>query len=127
MGHTVMIVDDSFVVRQQVASALRGADIGVIEATDGFDAIQKLAATTDVGLVICDVNMPRMDGFEFLETVRGGDVHSGVPVVMLTTEGQQSLRARARALGVKGWIVKPFHADHLVETARKLTHGAPRG
>jgi two-component system chemotaxis response regulator CheY len=121
MSPTVMVVDDSFMIRQQVSRALKDAGYDVIEAVDGVDALEKYQATPDVALVVCDVNMPRMSGLEFLE--RSRDVGSA-PVVMLTTEGQVELIQRAKSLGAKGWITKPFKADLLVAAARKL---APRG
>jgi two-component system chemotaxis response regulator CheY len=113
-----MVVDDSMVVRQQVAHTLSQAGFDVVLAVDGMDALDKLAESA-VALVVCDVNMPRMNGIEFLEAlVRDG---KKVSVVMLTTEGQQSMIERARANGAKGWIVKPFKADLLVAAVRRLT------
>jgi two-component system chemotaxis response regulator CheY len=111
----VLIVDDSIMVRRQVGMALTGAGFHIVEACDGADALEKLAANADVGLVVCDVNMPRMNGLEFLEKVR-----AGLPVMMLTTDGQPELIRRAKELGAKGWLVKPFKPDLLVAAARKL-------
>lgn len=121
MSTTVMVVDDSFMIRQQVRRALADAGYDVVEAVDGVDALEKYRAAPQIALVVCDVNMPRMSGIEFLERAR--DV-GRVPVVMLTTEGQVELIQRAKSLGAKGWIIKPFKADLLVAAARKL---APRG
>jgi two-component system chemotaxis response regulator CheY len=119
MTTTILVIDDSMMVRQQVGRALTGAGFAVIEATDGADALQKLAATPDTRLIVCDVNMPRMGGIEFLEQANANG--SKVPVVMLTTEGQPELIQRAKALGAKGWIVKPFKPDLLIAAAKKLT------
>lgn len=116
MPNKVMIVDDSMMVRKQVGVALGTAGFTVVEAIDGVDALDKLAAHGDILLVVCDINMPRMNGLEFLENVRGN-----LPVMMLTTEGQPELVQRAKALGAKGWVLKPFKADLLVAAARKLT------
>jgi len=122
MSTTVLIIDDSMMVRQQVGRALAGAGFAVVEAVDGADALEKLAAHADTALVVCDVNMPRMGGIEFLEQARANG--SKVPVIMLTTEGQPELIQRAKQLGAKGWIVKPFKADLLIAAARKLTAAA---
>ena len=122
MGATVLVVDDSLMVRQQVSRALTGAGFSIVEACDGLDAHEKFAATPDVRLIVLDVNMPRMNGIEFLE--RLATMSRTTPVVMLTTEGQPELIQRAKALGAKGWIVKPFKPELLVAAAKKLTASA---
>ncbi|MEO7112156.1 MAG: response regulator [Polyangiaceae bacterium] len=119
MPATVMIADDSMLVRQQVKRALVGAGFVVVEAVDGADALQK-AIETNLALVVCDVNMPRMGGIEFLERLREHEVGKRLPVVMLTTEGQPELIQRAQSLGAKGWIIKPFKPELLVAAAKKL-------
>ncbi len=116
----VLVADDSMMVRKMVGQALTAAGFSPVEAVDGADALDKLAANGDTRLVVCDVNMPRMSGIEFLEALRAGSA-AGVPVVMLTTEGQPELIQRAKALGAKVWIVKPFKPEMLVAVARKLT------
>lgn len=121
MSTTVMVVDDSFTIREQVSRALEAAGYDVLQAVDGVDALEKYRASPQISLVVCDVNMPRMSGIEFLEQAR--EVGSA-PVVMLTTEGQVELIRRAKSLGASGWITKPFKADLLVAAARKL---APQG
>lgn len=117
MSKKVLVVDDSATVRQQVAFALSQAGFTVIEAVDGIDGAEKVAATADLALVICDVNMPRMNGLEMLEAVKG---IATTPIIMLTTEGDPALVARAKQAGAKGWIVKPFKPELLVAAARKL-------
>jgi len=119
---SVLVVDDSMLVRKQVGSALKSQGYNVVEAVDGADALEKLAGNPDTKLIVCDVNMPRMNGLEFLEQLAARN--SGVPVVMLTTEGQAELIQRAKSLGAKGWLVKPFKPDYLTATAKKL---APMG
>jgi len=115
----VLVIDDSQMVRQQVGRALTGAGFLIIEAVDGADALEKLAASPDISLVVCDVNMPRMNGIEFLE--QKNQIGNGVAVVMLTTEGQPELIKKAKALGAKGWVMKPFKSESLVAAAKKLT------
>jgi two-component system chemotaxis response regulator CheY len=122
MAACIMIVDDSALVRRQVSTALKERGYSVAEAVDGVDALEQLAASTNTKLIVCDVNMPRMNGIELLERLSAQS--SLIPVVMLTTEGQPELIQRARALGAKGWIVKPFKPEFLVATAAKL---APLG
>jgi two-component system chemotaxis response regulator CheY len=122
MVATVMIVDDSQMVRKQVAKTLGAAGFVVVEAFDGVDALAQLSATTPgPSLIVLDVNMPNMGGMEFLENLRGRPQHAGLPVVMLTTEGEPRLMKAAKALGAKGWIVKPFRPEMLVAAVQKLT------
>jgi two-component system chemotaxis response regulator CheY len=119
MSTKVLVVDDSMLVRQQVRRALTPAGFDVVDATDGVDALEKLKGATDTGLIVCDVNMPRMGGLEFLEQTKSHG--STVPFVMLTTEGQPEMMKRAKALGAVGWILKPFKPEHLVAAVLKLT------
>jgi len=120
MSKKVLVVDDSATVRQQVGSALTQAGFTVIEAVDGVDGAARIEATADLALVICDVNMPRMNGLEMLEAVRSRPSAASMPIIMLTTEGDPSLVARAKQAGAKGWIVKPFKPELLVAAAKKL-------
>lgn len=120
MSKKILVVDDSATVRQQVGMALTIAGFTVVEAVDGVDGVSKIAATPDLALVICDVNMPRMNGLELVETVKQGGGAPNLPIVMLTTEGDPTLVARAKQAGAKGWIVKPFKPELLVAAARKL-------
>lgn len=121
MGKKVLVVDDSATVRQQVGLALTQAGFEIVEAVDGVDGLAKVSSQKDLSLVICDVNMPKMNGIEMLEKVKADPACSALPVVMLTTEGQPELIERAKKAGAKGWIVKPFKADLLVAAATKLT------
>jgi two-component system chemotaxis response regulator CheY len=121
----VMVVDDSLMVRQQVGTALSRAGFQVLEAHDGADALAQLEESADTSLVVLDINMPNMNGIEFLEKLRERAALSSLPVVMLTTEGQPRLMQRAKALGAKGWIIKPFKPELLVAAVQKLTAAAP--
>jgi two-component system chemotaxis response regulator CheY len=120
VGKKVLVVDDSPTVRQQVGLALKQAGYEVVEATDGADGAAKVGSDPSIGMVILDVNMPRMNGLEMLESVKAGGKNADLPVIMLTSEGQQSLIERAKKAGAKGWIVKPFKAELLVAAVKKL-------
>ena len=125
MPAIVMIVDDSQMVRKQVARTLIAAGFAVMEALDGVDALAQLATVKPgPALIVLDVNMPNMGGIEFLQSLRAREAYSSLPVVMLTTEGQPRLMQEAKALGAKGWIVKPFRPEMLVAAVQKLTQPA---
>jgi two-component system chemotaxis response regulator CheY len=117
MAKTILIVDDSQMIRTSLGSALQSAGYATIEAEDGQDATEKL--TDEIDFIICDVNMPRMNGIEFLEKLASRDGEKP-PVMMLTTEAQPELIREARALGAVGWIVKPCQPDLLVDAVNKL-------
>jgi two-component system chemotaxis response regulator CheY len=101
--------------------ALAAAGFDVIEAVDGEDGVQKIRSDSAISAVICDVNMPKKSGLELIEEIKAGGPNSGVPILMLTTEGQPALVQRAKAAGAKGWIVKPFKANLLVAAMEKIT------
>jgi two-component system chemotaxis response regulator CheY len=119
----IMIVDDSRTVRELVAAALIPAGFVVLQAENGADALEQIRMTHDLALVFCDLNMPRMPGLQMLEQLRGGKFPVVPPVVLLTTEGRADLIEKAKQAGARGWLVKPFQADVLIEVARKLTRG----
>jgi len=114
----VLIVDDSQTVREQVALALRQSGFEIVEAYDGVDGRDKV--DDSIAMVLCDVNMPRMNGLELLEALKGDAKTAHLPIVMLTTEGNTKMIERARKAGAKGWIVKPFKAEMLVAAVTKL-------
>jgi two-component system, chemotaxis family, chemotaxis protein CheY len=116
----VLVVDDSPSVRQQVSMSLTQAGYEVVEAGDGTEGISKISSDREIGLVICDVNMPRMNGLEMIEAVKKEPQNAALPIIMLTSEGQPALIERAKKAGAKGWIVKPFKADLLVAAVKKL-------
>ena len=119
MAMKVLVVDDSKFVRGQVGRALPAAEYAVVEATDGMDALEKLTQHADVCLVVCDVNMPRMDGLQFLEALRKLPQWQALPVLMCTTEAHPEMVSTASAFGAKGWVVKPFKPDVLLAAAQR--------
>ena len=117
----VLVVDDSPTVRQQVGMALRQAGFDVLEACDGAEGASKVETDQTIGMVILDINMPRMNGLEMLEKVKQGGSHANLHVIMLTSEGQQTLIERAKKAGAKGWIVKPFKPALLASAVTRIT------
>ncbi len=116
----ILIIDDSQAVRLSVRAALVDAGFAVIEAGDGEEGRKTIREHDDLGLVLCDVNMPRMDGLSMLELVKSDPQHASLPILMLTTEGEPSMVRRARDAGARGWIVKPFEAEALVTAVRRV-------
>ena len=116
----VLIVDDSLTVRQQVSLTLKSAGYQIVEACDGREGVDALRAHAGIAMVLCDINMPCMNGLEFLETIKGEAAGPPIPVIMLTTEGSPDLITRAKRAGAKGWIVKPFQTDLLLAAVRRI-------
>ncbi|MDP9900945.1 response regulator [Variovorax ginsengisoli] len=119
MAKTILIVDDSASVRQVVGIALKGAGYNVIEGRDGQDALTKLTGQK-VHLIISDVNMPNMDGITFVKSVKAMAAYRFTPVIMLTTESQESKKREGQAAGAKAWVVKPFQPAMLLAAVEKL-------
>ena len=119
MSKTILIVDDSSSVRTIARTALREQGYEVIEAANGQEGLQKLAAER-VHLVVSDVNMPVMDGISFLKELKSRPTSKFVPVIMLTTEAGEDKKQEGRAAGAKAWIVKPFQPATLVDAVAKL-------
>jgi two-component system, chemotaxis family, chemotaxis protein CheY len=119
MGKLIMTADDSASVRQMVAFTLKQNGYEVIEAVDGQDALQKLA-TKKVDMLLTDLNMPKLDGIGLIKGVRASALNKFVPIVMLTTESQDSKKAEGKSAGATGWIVKPFKPEQLIAVVKKL-------
>ena len=118
----ILVVDDSDTVRQQVRQSLGPAGYDILEAIDGLDGLEKLRGNTDLAAVLCDVNMPRMNGLDMIASAHSEGL--AIPILMLTSEGQPSLIRRAKESGARGWIVKPFKVDLLVAAVNKITSAA---
>ncbi|KPX91705.1 response regulator [Pseudomonas meliae] len=119
MPKSVLVVDDSSSVRQVVGIALKSAGYDVIEACDGKDALGKLTGQK-VHLIISDVNMPNMDGITFVKEVKKLASYKFTPIIMLTTESQESKKAEGQAAGAKAWVVKPFQPAQMLAAVSKL-------
>lgn len=113
MKMTVLAVDDSRTIRDMLRLALTPEGIDLHLAEDGLAGLDALDQLTP-DAIISDINMPRLDGFGFIEAIRRQDRFRATPVLVLTTESAPELRARARAAGATGWIVKPFDPVKLI-------------
>jgi two-component system chemotaxis response regulator CheY len=118
MAKVILTVDDSASVRQMVAFTLSGAGYTVIEAVDGKDALVKFNG--GVNLVITDLNMPNLDGIGLIRALRANPASKGTPILMLTTESQESRKQEGKAAGATGWIVKPFTMPQLLAVVKRV-------
>ena len=119
MAKTILAVDDSASIRQLVSFTLKGAGYEVIEAADGMDGLEK-AKSRPVNLILTDQNMPRMDGMTMVKSLRALPQYKTVPILILTTESSDAMKAQGRAAGATGWMVKPFDPQKLLEVIKKV-------
>ncbi len=120
MTVTVLTVDDSRTMRDMLMMALSQAGFNVVQAVDGVDGIETLQTSAAPDVIVTDINMPRLDGFAFIERLRQDPKWRATPILVLTTESDPGKKARAREAGATGWIVKPFNADKLVDAIRRV-------
>ena len=120
MKKNVLIIDDSESIREVISAGLEMTGYRVIKGVNGEDGLRLLNENPDVHLVITDLNMPIMDGIGFLKEVRKHPQHKYLPVILLTTESQESKKQEARREGATGWIIKPFSNERLVAVIRKI-------
>ena len=116
---TILTVDDSRTMRDMLLMTLRDAGYDVVQAEDGEDGLEKLAERRP-DAIITDINMPKLDGFGFIEKVRADPSNTAVPILVLTTESEQDRKDRARQAGATGWIVKPFNPTKLLDALRRV-------
>ncbi len=115
MGLQVLAVDDSRTMRDMLRLALTGAGIETHLAEDGVHGLEVLEEIDRPDAIITDINMPRMDGFGFIQAVRAREDTRTIPILVLSTESAAELKSRAREGGATGWIVKPFDPAKLVK------------
>lgn len=120
---TVLLIDDSPTMLMSVKSMLTKGGLGVETAADGQEALDRVKAGLKPDLVISDVNMPRLDGISFVREARKAGLRF-TPILMLTTESEQTKRDAAKAAGATGWLVKPIQADALLAVVRQVVPGA---
>jgi len=119
MTRTVLTIDDSKAIRDMVSFTLGAQGYTVIGAENGAEGLERFRSQK-LALVITDLNMPVMNGLDFIRNARRETVNAGVPIIMLSTENKPELKAEGKAAGATGWINKPFDADLLTAVARKL-------
>ncbi|QKV19611.1 response regulator [Oricola thermophila] len=119
MSKKVLTVDDSRTMREMLRHTLSSAGFEVVTAEDGADGIKKLEESQP-DVVITDINMPVMDGFEFIENVRKNAEYNRVPILVLTTESAPEKKQRAQNAGATGWIVKPFDPEKLTRAVNRV-------
>jgi two-component system chemotaxis response regulator CheY len=119
MAKTIMIIDDSTSLRQVVNIALKSAGYTVVQAENGQDALDKLKSVSP-NLILCDVNMPVMDGISFVKELKSLPEYKFTPVIMLTTEAGEEKRLEGQMAGAKAWLVKPFRPDVVLKAVQKL-------
>jgi two-component system chemotaxis response regulator CheY len=122
MSLNVLAVDDSRTIRDMLSLAIKQAGFTPTVAEDGVHGLEVLEGMQP-DAIITDINMPRLDGFGFIEAVRGQAGHIATPILVLTTESAPELKARARAAGATGWIVKPFDPEKLVRALNMVAGG----
>lgn len=112
----VLIVDDSATMRKIIMRVLRQADIvvdTVLAASNGIEGLAQLTANPDVGLILSDVNMPEMNGIDFVKALRANHTKEKLPVIMVSTEGGQAMMDSAMAQGANGFVCKPFTPESI--------------
>ena len=119
MAKSILAIDDSASIRQMVGFTLKSSGYEVVEAVDGMDGLDKAKART-FNLVLTDQNMPRMDGLTLIKSLRALPQYKTVPILMLTTESSDAMKAQGKAVGATGWLVKPFDPQKLVEVVKKV-------
>jgi two-component system chemotaxis response regulator CheY len=119
MAKTVLVVDDSASIRNVIVPALRTAGYQVVEAEDGLQALER-AKSHPINLVVCDLNMPKLDGMGFLKQLRSQPPHRFTPLVFMTTESREIRKDEGRANGATAWITKPCPPSKLVDVVKRL-------
>ncbi|WP_160116036.1 response regulator [Candidatus Halocynthiibacter alkanivorans] len=119
MTKTVLCVDDSASSRALMACALKPHGYTVVQAVDGTDGLGKMGAHK-IDLVISDLNMPKMNGIEMIQAIRDDNRFDGVPIILMTAEGQKDELHKYKVVGITGWISKPFKLREICSLAKKL-------
>ena len=119
MKKVVLTVDDSRTIREMLRTALNEAGMEVLQAEDGMHGLEVLQGSTP-DVIVTDINMPRLDGFGFIEAVRSNDQFRAIPILVLTTESMGEKKDRARRAGATGWIVKPFDPAKLISAINRV-------
>lgn len=120
MSHTILVVDDSPTVVKFVSFSLKNSGYNVLTACDGMDAIEKISSVKDdIALVITDLNMPNLDGYSLIHTLRQSEKHAGTPIIILSSVDGDDDRDRGLAVGASSYLVKPFESSLLLNEVSK--------
>ena len=120
MKKKVLTVDDSRTIRNMLLVTLNNAGFDIVQAEDGIEGLEVLEESNP-DVIVTDINMPRLDGFGFIEGVRQNDRYRAIPILVLTTESDAENKNRAREAGATGWIVKPFDPSKLIAAIERVT------
>ena len=124
MSKTILVVDDSGTMVLSLKNTLEIAGFSVLTASDGLKGLERLQAGPKPDLIVTDINMPNMNGIEFIGKVRSTPGYRFTPILVLTTESQQARRDEAKRLGATGWMVKPVGGADLLKIVRQVLPGA---
>jgi two-component system, chemotaxis family, chemotaxis protein CheY len=116
---TILIVEDSRLLLQMISTMIRSKGFEVIEAHDGSEAL-KIADGRRIDMVLTDLIMPGMDGFELTRKIRANETYKHVPILMITTQSDSKVRREGKDAGVTGWVLKPFTSDTLIPLIKKI-------
>ena len=119
MNRTILTVDDSASIRMMVSFTLKENGYRVIEAQDGKEGLARLK-DEKIDMVITDLNMPNLDGIGLIRGIRENPANKFTPIIMLTTESQDTRKQEGRQAGASGWIVKPFRPEQLLAVVKKV-------
>lgn len=120
MAKKILVVDDASMIRNLVSKTAVEAGYEVLTAADGTEGLEVLSNHSDINIIFSDVNMPKMGGLEMVENIRKNPQNEFLPIVMLTTEKKEELKLRAKSLGVKAWLVKPFNQHKFLNVLEKI-------
>ncbi len=120
MQQTILVVDDSPTVVKFVSFSLRNRGFNVLTACDGMDAIEKISNhSASVDLIITDLNMPNVDGYEFISTMRRNSKYENIPIIILSSEEEETDKQKGMESGASSYLVKPFKSSVLLHEVSK--------
>ncbi|MBI3815523.1 MAG: response regulator [Nitrospinae bacterium] len=119
MPKNIMIVDDSFTTRKMLTYLLKGEGFNIVLAENGIDALEKLSFS-NIDIIITDLNMPQMDGLELIDSIRNDPNYKNIPVIMLTTESEDSDKQKGFERGASSYLTKPVSQDILIKEVKKF-------
>lgn len=116
----ILIIDDSDILRLELKELLVSHGHEVLQAENGFKAIQTLKTNSDVSIIISDINMPDLDGLSFCQKIRETEELKNLPVIIVSSESSREMRKQGKELGVVAWVVKPYHPQSLLSAVEKI-------